>query len=160
MNRIVRLSIAGIQLFPLQAVQLNERLSCSADAKSGLICRRAIQRILHSNEDTFLIQDGRSVTLQVSGHTTSSHVYVNASSIVAADSRGRTVVLLSVPEREVAGASAIVQHLRELGRATPPRFVYARNDGRTLWLFVAVTAAWWLFFFGLSHFRRVRTSVS
>lgn len=157
MRRIGLLLIVGVQVFLLQTVRLRERLTCSADpAASGLSCRRIIRRVLHSSDETFAIPDPGSVAFQVSGHTTSSHAYMNTSSINAVDNRGRTVVLLSIPGTDVAYAAGVEQQLRELGRTAPPHFVFERDEGRNAWLFATVVGAWWIAYFGLNHFRRVR----
>lgn len=71
--------------------------------------------MLRSSDETFAIPDPGSVAFQASGHTTSSHAYMNTSSIAAVDNRGRTVVLLSVPESDLGKATEIEQQLWKPG---------------------------------------------
>ena len=159
MRRIGVVLIVAVQLFLLQTVRLGERLVCVAGASApGLTCRRRISRVVGSSDDTFAISDARSVAFHVSGHTSSGHVSMNTSSIDAVDVRGRTVVLLSIPANEAGSAGEIEQQLRNLERATPPRFVFERDQRRTLWLFLAVVCGWWLAYFGMVRFARRRAS--
>jgi hypothetical protein len=160
MGRIGLLFIVAVQLFLAQSVRLSERLSCSSDgAAFGLTCRRTIRRLLRSSDETFAIPDGRTIAFQVSGHTTSSHVYMNTSSVVAVDTHGRAVILLSIPDRNMAEGTRVEQRLRDLSLGMPPPlFVFERDDGHTAWLFAMVSGAWWLSYLGLNHFRRVRAS--
>jgi len=91
MRRIGLLLVVGVQLF-LHTVRLRERLACSASTASPrLTCRRIVRRMLRSSDETVAIPDAGSVVFRSSGHTTSSHVYMNTSSIAAVDDRGRRV---------------------------------------------------------------------
>jgi hypothetical protein len=152
--------IATVQLFLLQTVRLSERLACSGDvATSALTCRRTIRRVLRSSDETFAIPDARSVAYRASGHTTSSHTYMNTSSINAIDNHGRDVVLLSVPNGAVSDAAAMEEQLRNLARSMSPGFVFERDDARNLWRFSAVVSLWWIAYFGLNRFRRQRSRI-
>jgi hypothetical protein len=124
--------IATVQLFLLQTVRLSERLACSGDvATSALTCRRRIRRVLRSSDETFAIPDARSVAYRASGHTTSSHTYMNTSSINAIDNHGRDVVLLSVPNGAVSDAAAMEEQLRNLARSMSPGLSSSATTRRT-----------------------------
>jgi hypothetical protein len=152
-KRIGLLFLVAVQGFLLYAVRLREQLTCSAAIVSPqLECRRSQTKLVGSRDESFDIPDAQSVTFHVRSHTTASHARVNTSSIDAVDNTGRRVTLLSIGDRETADAERFEHQLRELAQARPPEFSFARDESRTAWLFLGISAAWWLAYLGLSRY--------
>lgn len=151
------LFLVAVQGFLLYTVRVREQLTCSAAAASPqLMCRRIQTKLVRSRDESFDIPDAGSVTFHVSRHTTASHAQVNSSFIDALDITGHRVTLLSIRDQETADAERFERQLREIARASPPRFSFQRDESRTAWIFLGISAAWWLAYVGLSRFGRAR----
>jgi hypothetical protein len=145
-NRLLgRLFLAGLSIFLLMTVRIGETLTCTADASAqSMSCRRVQSKLLYATDERFRVANARSIAFHVRGHTSPGHTSVNTSSVDAVDESGRSVVLLSIPERNVAYGSEIEQRLRTLEHATPPTFSFERNERRTAWFFAGAIGAFWV----------------
>jgi hypothetical protein len=140
MSRLDKLVLAGltaILLFIISTVRLHENLSCTTDATGqGLSCERVQTRLIVSSDQHLRIPDARTVVLQLSGHTTSSHNAVSSSVIEARDESGRRVVLLSVPEPNVVYAEDLEKALRDIDRSASRTVSFERDESRRMWILV------------------------
>ena len=144
-DRIAIAFLAAIGIFFASTVRLRERLTCQAVHPAGLDCERVQVRLFRNSRERFHIADQSTVALRLSGHTDAAHASINTSGIDARDFSGRTVRLLSVPDRNVAYANGLVLALRQ-ARQRDESIVFQRDETRSAWLFAVVIGCFTLLY--------------
>jgi hypothetical protein len=155
-DKITALLLVAIAIFLLYAVRTHERLSCVAEKDVVVVCERVQTRVIASTDEHFRIPDPLTVMLSISTHTTSGHAAVNTSVIQAMDMSGRKVILLSVPESNVAYAEELEKQLHAMVGRPGSVVIYDRDESRNLWLFLILMGVFASFYAIMLRFRNRR----
>jgi hypothetical protein len=153
MNRIPFFLLGGICAFMLLTIRTGEHLACFADSSSQVTCDRIQRRLFYNSASHFRVRDATTFALHLGGGG-GGRTSVRSTVIEARDTAGRRVVVLNIPERNVAYASDLERRLRALPAASPPTLLFDRDERRGVGLLVGGLAAFWLAILALRQFRR------
>lgn len=112
--------------------RMKEHLNCEAQADgTSITCVRTQDRIFFVSKKTHIIKDLNSIEMI-------KRKIGNKHNIIAKSVNGKSVILLSVPERKTEYADDIIQQLKTLPQAEVKSIEYVRNEMHSQLLLLAV----------------------
>jgi hypothetical protein len=111
--------------------RMSEELNCESRSPTSISCTRTQDRIFHNSNKQFVISDLSTISLH-------KKTLGLRHSIRALDTEGRSVVLLSIPEKDTEYAYEMITKLKNLPQSQEKTLEYTRNEMHSQLLLLSV----------------------
>lgn len=101
--------------------RMSEELDCEVKDATSITCVRIQDRIFHNSRKQFVISDLSTISLH-------KRILGLKHGIKAMDSEGKSVLLLSVPEKDTEYANEMIAKLKTLPQSEEKILEYTRNE--------------------------------